>query len=285
VNTAPLDAAAAVSTKACCAEVYASDWVRLLLGDSLHPGGLALTERLGELLGLGPESRVLDLAAGRGASALHLARAFGCHVVGVDYSAQNVALAQEVAASEGLSRLVQFVEGDAERLTAFGSDEFDAVMCECANCTFPDKPAAMREIARVLRPGGRFGLSDLTRSGPLPTELEGLLAWVACIADALPVDGYVGDCQAAGLRVDHVEPHDQALAELARQIRGRLIGADLLAKLDLLELPGVEFNDARGLARHAAEAIQAGTLGYSLIVATKVGDDQSPQVRPEGSAK
>jgi len=257
------------ATKACCADVYASDWARLLLGDSLHPGGLALTERLGVLLGLGSESHVLDLAAGRGASALHLTRVFGCHVVGVDYSARNVALAQQTAHSAGLSDQVRFIEGDAERLTAFASDAFDAVVCECAYCTFPDKPAAMREIARVLRPGGRFGLSDLTRAGPVPSELEGLLAWIACIADALTVDRYVADCEAVGLRVERVEPHDQALAELVRQVRGRLIGADILTKLDVLALPGVDLEDAKMLARHAAEAVQAGTLGYSLIIATK----------------
>jgi arsenite methyltransferase len=61
---------AADEVKACCAALYESDWARLLLGDSLHPGGLALTERLGSLLGLGPGDRVLDVACGPGTSAL-----------------------------------------------------------------------------------------------------------------------------------------------------------------------------------------------------------------------
>ena len=257
--------------KTCCADLYASDWARLLLGDSLHPGGLALTERLGVLLGLDADSRMLDLAAGRGASALHLARVFGCQVVGVDYSPHNVALAQEAADREGLADRVQFSVGDAECLSGFGDDAFDAVVCECAYCTFPDKAAAAREIARVLRPGGRFGLSDLTRSGRLPPELQGLLAWVACIADALPVERSITDCQAVGLRVERVEAHDEALAELVRQVRGRLLGAELLVKLQRLELPGAlsDLEQAKVLARHAAEAVQAGTLGYSLIIAAK----------------
>ena len=59
--------------KSCCATLYAGDWARLLLGPSYHPGGLALTERLGTLLGLTPGARVLDVAAGRGTSAIHLA--------------------------------------------------------------------------------------------------------------------------------------------------------------------------------------------------------------------
>jgi ubiquinone/menaquinone biosynthesis C-methylase UbiE len=266
--TAPIGSAEA---KACCADLYASEWARLLLGDSLHPGGLALSERLGVLLGLGAESRVLDLAAGPGTSALHLARIFGCQVVGVDFSPQNVALAQAAADSAGLSDRVEFSVGDAERLSAFRDNHFDAVVCECAYCTFPDKAAAAHEIARVLRPGGRFGLGDLTRSGPLPAELEGLLAWVACIADALPVERYIADCEAVGLRIERVEAHDEALAELVRQVRGRLLGAEVLMKLKRLDLPRAvsDLEHAKVLARHAAEAVQAGTLGYSLMVAAK----------------
>jgi hypothetical protein len=52
--------------KSCRAALYGSDWARLLLGDAFHPGGLALTERLGTLLDLGPGVRLLDVAAGRG---------------------------------------------------------------------------------------------------------------------------------------------------------------------------------------------------------------------------
>ena len=154
------------SIKACCADLYASDLARLVLGDSFHPGGIELTQRLGVLLGLGSESRVLDLASGRGASALHLARRFGCQVVSVDYSIASVGAAREAAERDGLTSRLHFQVGDAEDLAAFADASFDAVLCECAFCTFPDKPAAIREIARVLRPGGRFGLSDLIRRRP-----------------------------------------------------------------------------------------------------------------------
>ena len=65
--------------KACCALLYESDWAKLLLGHSFHPGGLALTHRVGTLLGLKPDMRLLDVAAGQGSSAIYLARQFGCH--------------------------------------------------------------------------------------------------------------------------------------------------------------------------------------------------------------
>jgi len=64
--------------KSCCADAYSGEWARLLLGDAFHPGGAALTERLGRVLGLAPGMRVLDVATGKGTSALFLARTFGC---------------------------------------------------------------------------------------------------------------------------------------------------------------------------------------------------------------
>jgi arsenite methyltransferase len=255
--------------KACCADLYASDWVRLLLGDSFHPGGLDLTERLGMLLGLDSRSRVLDLAAGRGASAVHLARVFGCQVVGVDYSPANVRAAQDTAQREGLADRIRFQQGDAEHLADFADGCFDAVVCECAYCTFPDKAAAMREIARVMRPGGRLGLSDLTLRGQLPSELAGLLAWIACIADAMPLERYVACCETVGLRMEHVEEHDHALAKLVGDIRRRLLGARVMAGLKQLELPAVEWPTVSGMARRAAQAVDEGTLGYALVIASK----------------
>jgi hypothetical protein len=68
------------TVKQCCARLYESDFAKLLLGDSFHPGGTRLTERLGELLGLGPQSRVLDIASDTGTSALFLAERVSCEV-------------------------------------------------------------------------------------------------------------------------------------------------------------------------------------------------------------
>ena len=260
----------AAEIKTCCANLYASDWVRLLVGESFHPGGLALTERLGQLLGLSTTSRVLDVAAGRGASALHLARVFGCKVTGIDYSGRSVSLATERAEREDLHDRVDFRPGDAEQLSALADASFDAVFCECAYCTFPNKHAAAAEIARVLVPGGRFGLSDLTRNGPMPPELDGLLAWMACVGDAQPVASYVAGLQAVGFTIDRIEGHDQALIELVEQVRGRLLAADLVTKIQKVELPGdVDLQLAKRMARSATEAARAGILGYSLIIATK----------------
>lgn len=216
--------------KQCCAAAYDHDAVRVLVGDALHPGGAQLTERLGRILNLGPDTRVLDVASGRGDGALVLAGRFGCEVVGLDYGWRNVEAATNEARMRGLSDKVTFYCGDAERLP-FADGAFDAVVCECALCTFPDKPTAADEFARVLKSGGRVGISDLTRSGPLPRELEGVAAWIACVADARTLDEYCALLDGAGLAVGAVEEHDSALVDFVEAIRSRLFATKIMVGL------------------------------------------------------
>ena len=273
-----LDASDAL--KSCCAAAYEHEWARLLLGDSLHPGGLALTERLGELLDLPAGATVLDVACGRGASAVHLARRFEWQVVGVDLGAANLKAASDAAAGAELSDRARFVRGDGERLPV-ADGVFDAVISECALCTMPDKPSAVAEFARVLRPGGVVGIADLTRGGELPAELSTLLGWVACVADARPLEDYVALLGDSGLEPRATERHDAALAALVGDVRKKLLGAEVMARLgrlpvdaaDLAGYPGMRENlaTAKRLARVAEGAVRDGTLGYGIVVATAPG--------------
>ncbi len=254
--------------KQCCATFYGSDFARLLLGDSFHPGGTRLTERLGALLGLTARSSVLDVASGPGTSAFHLAEIFGCSVTGVDLSEQNVRLAATEAQQRGLAERVRFQLADAERLP-FNDETFDAIVCECAFCTFPGKPLAAQEFYRVLKPDGQLGLSDLIRSGKTIPGLEGLLAWIACIGDALPAETYFAILQQAGFNVERLEDHSDALLEMVRQIQGRLLGAEIMAGLKKIDLPGVDFAAAKQFAGAALQAIRDGALGYAVLSARK----------------
>ena len=253
--------------KQCCAQLYESEAARWLLGESFHPGGLRLTERLGAKLGLTEQSRVLDVAAGKGASALLLAERFGCSVTGVDFSHRNVQEATQISAERRLTERVRFEYADAEALP-FPDASFDAVVCECAFCTFPDKTRAAGEFARVLRPGGRVGLSDLTRCGELPEALCGLLAWIACIADAQPIETYNNYLTTAGFSIDSAEPRDEALKDMVRQAQGKLLALEALCALGTSMPVQLDLTAAKGLANAAREAIEHRQLGYVLITAT-----------------
>lgn len=141
--------------------------------------------------------------------------------------------------------------GDGENLR-LPDASVDTVLSECTFCMFPSKEKEVSEFARVLRPGGAVGISDLTRSGQLPIELDGLLAWIACIAD---------------LSNPLIEAHDESLSEMVAGIRGKLLGVDLLVQLGKLPLPAMDINAAKAMARHSEKAVREGLLGYALIIA------------------
>jgi SAM-dependent methyltransferase len=261
--------------KICCATFYQSDVVRMLLGDVFHPGGLALTRHLGEVIGLGPGDYVLDVACGRGASAVHLAERFGCHVTGVDYGVDNIAAAEAQATDRGVAHLTAFRQGDAEGLP-FDDGSFDAVVSECSFCTFSDKATAAAEMARVLRPGGRLGLTDMTKSGPLPDDVQNMLAWVACVAGAGTPEDYVATLRRAGFGYFTVQDRRDALLEMVDDVRRKLLGVELAVGLcrnsgglGKLNLDDLDLSEGKRLARRAVELIEGGTVGYALITARR----------------
>jgi len=260
-------APASAQVKACCAAAYSQDAVALVLGGSYHPGGLALTRRLARALGLRPGWRVVDVASGPGATARLLAAEYAVTVDGVELAESAVGRARSAADEADLSRSVRFHRGDAERLPL--SDAIaDAVVCECALCTFPDKAAAAAEFARVLRPGGRAGVTDVTVADGLPEELRTLAAWVACIADARPVAQYTDILTRAGLVVVSIEEHDGAIARMIEQIEARLTVLRM-STAGRLAAAGVDVDAVMRYTALAKQAAADGLIGYCLLVAEK----------------
>jgi hypothetical protein len=123
--------------------------------------------------------------------------------------------------------------------------------------------------------GGRLGLTDVTVSGPLPEEIQNLLAWVACVAGAGTVEDYVAILSAAGFASFVVEDQRAALLEMVGTVRRRLLGAELLLGLGKLDgsnplaaaLGDLDVSKANHLAGKALALIEAGTIGYTLIIA------------------
>jgi ubiquinone/menaquinone biosynthesis C-methylase UbiE len=251
--------------KSCCAAAYSTEAARFLLGDSFHPGGAALTSRLIAQLSVASGATVVDVASGPGTSALQLTRETGADVIGVDLSPTSVAAATKAARDAGLSERVRFLEGDAEALP-LPDASMDGALCECALCTFPDKDAAALELTRVLHPGGRLALADMTaEAARLPPELTGLQAWIACIADARPLEELAELLGRAGLIVEQAERHDEALERLLERIDGRLRAARLVGA------PFLNGAVARGreLVAAAHAALARGDLGYGVIIARR----------------
>lgn len=257
--------ASPADVKSCCAAAYSGPAARWLLGDSFHPGGARLTSRLGGALGVGRGRLVVDVASGPGASALQVARETGCDVIGVDLAGANVAVAIEAARQAALAERVRFVQGDAEALP-LADETADGALCECALCTFPDKAAAAGELARILKPGARLALSDVTaRPDRLPPELTGLQAWVACIADARPLEETASLLESRGLVVEATERHDHALRVMLDRVDSRLKVARLLGAGML----GHGVARGREMVAAAQDAVARGLLGYAVVIARR----------------
>jgi arsenite methyltransferase len=247
--------------KGCCARLYESDAVRWLLDNQLHPGGEQLTLRLARLAGVAPGRRVVDVACGSGATALLLERELGCVTVGVDLGARAIDEARRVTPAGARA---SFLLGDAEALP-LADASFDVALSECSLCTFPDKPRAIAEMARVVRPGGHIAIADVTADlDALPTQLRTAAARVACVADARSTREYADLLRDAGCDPLTIEPHDAALRAMADRVEARLRLARMITPPgDLRE----SIREAAALTRLAVDAIARGSLGYALITA------------------
>jgi ubiquinone/menaquinone biosynthesis C-methylase UbiE len=251
-----------------CAATYSNPAVQWLLGGELHPGGEPTTRRALELINLRPGDRLLDVASGTGTSAILAAREFGCIATGVEYSAEAVRVAQTAADVASLSHRIGFVAGDAEELP-FPGGSFDAALVECSLSVFSDKELALAELHRVLRPGGRLAISDVTADHDrLPHSLREAMAQIACVGSALSQRDYEDLLTSAGFEVLTGEACDREAAAMAERVVDRLRGARVLGFGGVAQ-GRFGLDEAIELAFLAKEAIAEGSLGYAILSARR----------------
>lgn len=136
--------------------------------DQIHTLGPAATRELMELAEISANLRVLDVGGGLGGPARQLAEATGCAVTVLDLTPAYVRAGEELTARTGLSDRVRFQVGDATAMP-FPDASFDVVWLQHATMNIADKAALLREVHRVLVPGGRLALHEVTTgSGGLP---------------------------------------------------------------------------------------------------------------------
>jgi SAM-dependent methyltransferase len=147
-----------------------------------------------------PGMTVLDLGSGAGFDAFLAWRQVGPtgRVIGVDMTDDMLGRAHENAANLGANN-VEFRKGNIEHLPVEDSS-VDFIISNCVINLSPDKPAVFREIYRVLKPGGRFAVSDIVLLADLPEQIKNdVSAYVGCVSGASPVGEYVRLLLEAGL--------------------------------------------------------------------------------------
>ncbi len=166
---------------------------------------------------------VLDLGSGAGLDAFLAARSVGPQgrVIGIDMTPAMLDRARRGAVEAGLNH-VEFREGRLESLPV-ASGSVDAVTSNCVINLVPDKGAVFREVARVLRPGGRLVVSDIVLDGDLPEAITtDVLAYVGCIAGALRREAYLELIAAAGLTSVEILKDIDYLAAAGELLPGEL---------------------------------------------------------------
>ncbi len=197
------------------------------------------------LIDLHPGQVVLDLGSGGGIDVLLSARRVGPtgKAYGLDMTDDMLALARENQRQAGVTN-VEFLKGEIEHIP-LPDNSVDVIISNCVINLSADKAQVLREAFRVLKPGGRFAVSDVVVRGVVPDEVrKSMLLWVGCIAGALEQEDYRAKLAAAGFdgidfeetRAYNVEDARQFLTEaginvddLAPQVNGKFFSAFIRA--------------------------------------------------------
>ena len=180
---------------------------------------------------LNPGEVVLDLGSGGGIDVLLSARRVGPtgKAYGLDMTDQMLALANENKRKSGIEN-VEFLKGEIEHIP-LPESSVDVVISNCVINLSADKEQVLREAFRVLRPGGRFAVSDVvTRGEILPEIRKNVLLWVGCVAGAMEENEYRTKLAAAGFEQIEVEPTRVYQVKDAREfLSGQNIDVEAIA--------------------------------------------------------
>jgi arsenite methyltransferase len=161
---------------------------------------------------------VLDLGSGGGIDVLLSARRVGPtgKAYGLDMTEEMLALARENQRQAGVSN-VEFLKGEIENIP-LPDDSVDVIISNCVINLSADKSRVLGEAFRVIKPGGRFAVSDVVVRGDVPEEVrQSMLLWVGCIAGALEENEYLAKLKEAGFENVSIEPTREYNVEDARQ--------------------------------------------------------------------
>jgi len=227
----------------CCGATASSglgcDPITTNLYDSSQAGQIpeeALLASLGcgnptALAKLNPGEVVLDLGSGGGIDVLLSAKRVGPtgKAYGLDMTDEMLALANENKRKAGVEN-VEFLKGEIERIP-LPDNSVDVIISNCVINLSADKDKVLREAFRVLKPGGRFAVSDVvTRGEMLPAIRQSVLLWVGCVAGALEENEYRSKLASAGFEKIDVEPTRVYRVEDAREfLSGQNIDLDAIA--------------------------------------------------------
>jgi ubiquinone/menaquinone biosynthesis C-methylase UbiE len=170
--------------------------------DAFHVRGREATEALARLAGVARDDNVLDVGSGLGGSARYLAAEYGCRVTGIDLTEDFCRTGALLNERVGLAERVTLRHGSALKMP-FPAASFDLAWTEHAQMNIADKPGFYGEIARVLKPGGRFAFHDIFAGPAAPLHFPVPWAETQAISHLIAPDALRPLLDGLGLRAAH----------------------------------------------------------------------------------
>ena len=223
--------------------------------DLQNPTSPEEIRQLGELLRLGPDLRVLDVACGTGGPAVLLASTFGCRITGVERSPDFVAWGRERISEAGLAERIDIVEGDASAYP-LEPEAWDAALCLGATFVFHDLAGTIDALLPTVKPGGYLAVGEpYWRQWPLPREVDEM--------GYVPLDETIARITARGLALTGLIAASHDDWDRYKSLRWRAV-EEYLSEHDDPEL-----RDRHELERDKYLRWQRDLMGWAMFVARK----------------
>jgi len=243
--------------------------VQAYMGSTKHGGGQDSTDDLIRLCKIKEGSRVLDVGCGPGLTAIQLAR-MGCDVTAVDLNSMMVERARENASSARAD--ARFLVADARKLP-FKAGEFDAAISESVIVFVPGRDKAMKELVRVVKPGGCIGLNEIYWRKKPPEDIRAKVTELYDLKEDIPdLDGWKGMLKAAGLEDIKAEPHN--LVDRRALSRMKRVGIPQMLRIMWRTIYGyARFPGFRDYMHYMARLPKSfpDYLGYGILAGRKRG--------------
>jgi len=239
----------------------------MLMGEQIHVGGEKETENLAAKAHIKKDSKVLDVCSALGGPARHLARAYGCTIIGLDATQKMVDEAVKRTQQQELSHLITYKLGNALDMP-FKSETFDIVWGQDAWCYITDKNRLLSEAKRVLKSGGIIAFTDWLQIGTMTesewTDLNSFMAFPYMET----LEGYVNELKKLDFKILETEDLSPDFANHCHIYQNILRNK---LKNDIIAQYGIELFEAAdsGLAKWV-DAADESKVGRGRIIAKKL---------------
>ena len=244
------------------ASFYESPWLEQLVGKMHHPGEERLIEEIGRRCKIDNSSEILDIGCGNGTTTIEISRSFGCAAVGLEISQDLIQEAMEKASSLDVENIdFQVTDGG---IPAFPDGAFDFVLFISSFSLFENKSEILREVRRILRPGGTLVITNMVISEDMNLDIPDKMMFASCISGALP-NGSISDL------IENVGFNEVISVDWTHELRRQWATAFMRTRLKRKRGPFEDTNRAEGeeireFLKMAEEIFESGYLGYYIFI-------------------